>query len=599
MIVPQTIKNKIPIVTPEMAYSTRIKTVIFFNTALFLIVWSFWGNTISKDMGYSHVPTTNHLTASSILIPIVPAMDGPVVGQLSANSIPAKAGLRQGDVIIGVNGVLVTSPEMANYLIRSGLQTKTLKLRVLRQMQHLNISFQTDTSIRHKTLKVLSLPSSQQFIIMLVFLKLTIIMFFFIFKNIINRMIIVMIFASLMMLVGMVMRVYTPIDAFFSIKFNTISLLLGMGIISITLDEAGVFDYIAIKMTEYGGGSYLKILVLCCVLTYVLSLLVNNLTTILVIVPMTLNLALMNDIDPRPIIIGEIIASNLGGASTMVGDFPNMLISSETDVVFNEFIVYMMPICLVLLSVLLFYLHKLSSQRQMKMNFSGTVKKLKNFSNFTHRERRAVKRSVFVLFHVILLFSLSERLSLKPSAIALLGAMSLFLFSGIKKQKIIQRVGFNDILFFVGLFIVVGGLEASGLIHYASEFIRTISFSNKYASCLLIMWISALVTAFLSAGPTTALLFPIAISIQPIAGGHLIWWSLSLGVLAGSSSTLIGATAGPVAASLLEKFSTMYGVTFNGDNTIRYNEFLKIGLPMMGAFLGISSLYMIWLCSRI
>jgi len=599
MIVPQTLKNKIPIVTQEMDYITRIKTVVFFNTTLFLIVWSFWGNTITRDMGYSHLSTANKIISSSIIIPIVPAMDGPVVGKLNPESIPAKAGLRQGDVIVGVNGVMVTSPEMANYLIQSGLQSKTIKLRILRNLQHVNISFQTDNTIKHKTLKVLSLPSSQQFIIMLVFLKLSIIMFFFVFKNIINRMIIVLTFAALMVILGMVMKIYTPLDAFFSIKFNTISLLLGMGIISITLDESGVFDYIALKVTEYGGGSYLKILILCCVLTYILSLLVNNLTTILVIVPMTLNLALMNNIDPKPIIIGEIISSNLGGASTMVGDFPNMLISSETDVMFNEFILNMMPICLILLSVLLLFLHKLSRQRQTHMKFPDTIKNIKNFSTFTRKERRAVKRSVFVLFHVILLFSLSGKLSLNPSAIALLGAMSLFLFSGIKREKIIQRIGFNDILFFVGLFIVVGGLEASGIIHYASEFIKRISFSNKYASCLIIMWISAFVTSFLSAGPTTALLFPIAISIQPLSGGHLIWWSLSLGVLAGSSATLIGATAGPVAATLLEKFSTMYGVTFNGDNTIRYKEFLQIGLPMMGAFLGISSLYIIWLCSRV
>ena len=593
MIIPRTIKHKLPITTPEMNYSTRVKTVILLNMTLFLLVWSFWGNHISRELGYDHIP--QKIQASSIIVPVVPAVNGAVVGPLSHNSIPSQSGLMQGDIIVGVNDVLVTSPDMASYLIQSGIQSKIVKIRVLRGLQHLTITIHTDISLYQKSLKVLTLPGMQQLVIIIVYLKLCIIMFLFIYKNIINRMAIVLIFASLMLFVGMVMRIYTPLDAFFSIKFNTIALLLGMGIISITLDESGVFDYIANKLTEYGGGSYLKILILCCVITYMLSLLVNNLTTILVIIPMTLNLAVMNNIDPRPIIIGEVISSNIGGASTMVGDFPNMLIASETNVTFNEFIIYMMPICLVLLAILLLFLYRQSRNGDFEMSFSATVKKNTQHLNFTPEKRRSVKRSIFVLIHVILLFTLSDKLSLKPSAIALLGGLSLFLFSGINRHKIVQRVGFNDILFFIGLFVVVGGLESSGLIHYVTDFIGKISFNSKHMACLLMMWTGALVTAILSAGPTTALLFPIALSLQHLVGGHLIWWSLSLGVLAGSSGTLIGATAGPVAASLVEKYSSMYGVTFDGERTIGYKNFLKTGLPVMGSFLVISSLYIIWL----
>nr|WCC90933.1 magnetosome protein MamN [Desulfobacteraceae bacterium] len=601
MILPQVIKNRHP-EFPEIDYKTRLKTILFLNFILFLIVWSFWGKSISKELGYAHITPLKYPTENLLkTIPIIPGMDGSIIGPIKPDSVPAISGLKQGDILIGVNGILVTSPDMAVYLIDSGIQKNELTLRVQRQTKYLNIKIQTKPFIQQHRLKVHALSSSKQFIIILVFLKLSIIMFVLIFRNIINRMIIVLSFAGIMVLVGMIMRIYNPLDAFFAIKFNTISLLLGMGIISIVLDEAGVFDYIAYKMTLYGGGSYLKILILCCVLTYCLSLLVNNLTTILVIVPMTLNLSMMNKIDPKPIIIGEIIASNLGGASTMVGDFPNMLISSETDIVFNEFIVYMMPICLVLLAVLLLFLNQKYQGLQTNdpVDSLNILKKNVYFQNLSRRERRAVKRSLFVLFHVILLFTLSGSLSLNPSAIALIGALSLFLFSGIQRQSIINRVGFNDILFFIGLFIIVGGIEASGLIYYISEFIRTVSFGNRYILCLMVLWTGAIVTSFLSAGPTTALLFPIALSIQSITSGHVIWWSLSLGVLAGSSATLMGATAGPIAVGLVEKFSSLYGVTFNGEKTITYSEFLKIGLPMMGSFLIISSVYIIWLCSRV
>jgi len=279
----------------------------------------------------------------------------------------------------------------------------------------------------------------------------------------------------------------------------------------------------------------------------------------------------------------------------MVGDFPNMLISSETGIGFNQFIIFMMPICLILFGILLIYL-------RLKIGdfaVSGRGKAIRNqirCPKLTYTERNAVKRAVIVLCHVIFLFMISGKMSLNPSAIALLGGMSLFLLSGIDRSAVVSRVGFNDILFFIGLFIVVGGLEASGLLQYISEVITLFSFGKTWLQCLVLMWSAAFLTAFLNAGPTTALFFPIVLGFSLSPPHHIIWWALSLGVLAGSSATICGATAGPVAATLVEKFIPQYRRSLSSENTITYGQFAKMGVPVMLLFLSVSSVYITYLC---
>jgi Na+/H+ antiporter NhaD/arsenite permease-like protein len=196
---------------------------------------------------------------------------------------------------------------------------------------------------------------------------------------------------------------------------------------------------------------------------------------------------------------------------------------------------------------------------------------------------------------VVFLFVISEKTSLNPSAVALFGGLSLFLFSGIDRRKILSGLGFNDILFFTGLFVVVGGLEASGLLQYIAKGLTLLSFGKPWLLCLVLMWSAAALTAFLNAGPATTLFFPIVLGLTLSLPHHVMWWALSLGVLAGSSATIFGATAGPVAAGLMESFGSRAPLELPGGNTITFRQFARTGVPVMLLFLSVSSVYVTYL----
>lgn len=581
-----------------------LKVILFMGLICFLLFWSFWGKALEKKV-YGR-PSLDQQGSGNLGAEIVVSQSGSntpllIVGHVYPDSPAVRAGLKPGDQIVGLDGRLVSSMDMARHTITSKRSGTPLKVTINRNGRNKEIYVRFNDPLlenqvlKNKALKNHALSLPRQLLVITVFLKLAALMFYLIYKNIVNRTLIVLLFATAILFMGIFFRIYTPLDAFFAIKFNTISLLLGMGVISVVLDEAGFFDYVAYGVCKFAGKSRLKILILFCLITYFLSLLVNNLSTILVMVPMTLKLAAILGFDPRPFIIGEIISSNLGGASTMVGDFPNMLISSETGIGFSEFIIFMMPICLILLGILLMYL-KLKSGYFAVADKEKAIRGQIRCAKLTHRERKTVRRAVFVLCHVIFLFVISGKISLNPSAIALFGGLSLFLFSGIDRRTVVSRAGFNDILFFIGLFMVVGGLEASGLLQYISRGITFLSFGKSWLLCLILMWSAAFLTAFLNAGPTTALFFPIVLGFSLSPPHHIIWWTLSLGVLAGSSATIFGATAGPVAATLVENFSSHYRLSLSGGNTITYGQFAKIGIPVMLLFLSVSSVYITYLC---
>lgn len=420
-------------------------------------------------------------------------------------------------------------------------------------------------------------------------------MFYLLYMRIVKRTAIVLCFAGIMVLLGMVFGIYGPVDAFFAIKFDTLALVLGMGIISAVLDEAGFFTSIAYKMRGFTGTSITRIFVLFCLVTYSLSLFVNNLTTILVVAPVTLRLATMSGFDPRPVIIGEIIASNLGGALTMIGGFPNMIISAETGIGFSRFFVFMTPICLVLLGVMLLFCKSIIVPLAVAGSPVGKSREIPR-PRLTGRQRWAVRRGIFVLAHCVFLLAISEFISVNVSAVALLAGISAFLFCSVDRNRVIRKIGFNDLLFFAGLSVIVGALEASGWLEYISRGIAVLSFDRPWLLCLILMWSAAFMAAFLNAVPTTLLFFPVVMGFTSVPSHHIIWWALSLGILAGSSATIFGATAGPVAATLVEKFCANHRINLVGGDVLSYEQFLETGLPIMLLFLGISSLYIVFLC---
>ena len=578
---------------------------IFFLCVLcFLVFWSFWGRGIeewvydqpSLDYNfYGNVGATIMVSQAPGNMPVIRIIS------VASNSPAARAGLKPEDRVIGIDGRILSSADMAWHILGSMGTEKTHKWTVEQNGKNrsvyitLNDRSKAAGILRNKALNYSSLSTVKKVIITLLFLKFSIVLFYLLNRKIENRTLIVGLFATKFVLIGSFLGVYNPLDAFFAIKFNTISLLLGMSIITVVLDEAGFFKRVAQKISGYAGESSLRLLICFCLVTYFFSLLVNNLTTILVIVPITLKLAASLRFDPRPFIVGEVIASNLGGASTMVGDFPNMLIASQAGIGFGRFVIFMMPICLILLGLMLLYLKpKIGKFSILK---TGKTPQLENPApGYTRAQRRALRRGLFVLGHVIFLFIISGMISLDPSAVALIGATSLFLFSGLDRRKIMRGVGFNDILFFAGLFVVVGALEASGVLNYISGALETFSLGRPWLLCLVLMWAAALLTAFLNAGPAAALFFPVVMGCAPAPSHDIVWWALSLGILAGSSATIFGATAGPVAVTLLEKFSVVNHLNFQGGNTISFRQFSETGLPLMLIFLSVSSVYVTFLC---
>jgi Na+/H+ antiporter NhaD/arsenite permease-like protein len=595
----------LPVSTGLVFERLGLRALLFLCVIGFLLFWSFWGKDLEKRFyeSSSGFRALNTLGADVVLSSDRGREPEVLVEQVRQNSQAAFAGLKPGDRVVGVNGQLVSSPEMIRHMTSTGNSKRVLKLTVVRDGRSRDVYVRSNETlpgsqaIKSIGRKYVSLPIIKQIFVIAVFLMIVAILFFLLYKDILNRTPLVLLFAAMSLFVGDFFSVYTPADAFFAIKFDTISLLLGMGIISVVLDASGFFGRVAGRVSHYAGKSQARLLIGFCLMTYFFSLFVNNLTTILVIVPMTLKIAEILRVDPRPIIIGEVISSNLGGASTMVGDFPNILISSEAGIGFSEFIIYMMPICLILLGILLVYLKLKIGDLPVSDSVVVPAKKTRS-PQLTRRERWAVWRAVLVLIHVVVLLIISDRISLNPSAVALSGGLSLFLFSGIDRREILRRIGSNDILFFIGLFVVVGGLEASGFLSYLSTGLAGLSFGKPWALCLLLMWSAALLTAFLNAGPTAALFFPVVVGFNMALPHNVIWWSLSLGILAGSSATILGATAGPVAGTLVEKFGSRYLPGLFGGNAISFEQFAKIGVPVMLLFLSVSSVYVICLCYR-
>ncbi|MBF0226382.1 MAG: hypothetical protein HQK76_13085 [Desulfobacterales bacterium] len=445
----------------------------------------------------------------------------------------------------------------------------------------------------------------------LIFLKLTAIMFFLIYKDILNKVYIVFAFAFIFIFIGSFFKFYSMINAFFSINFDAVSLLLGMGIISAVLEQTGFFDNIVYKIYEFSKDSHLRVFVLFCFISYIFSLVFNNLAVIIAIVPITLSMSVLMGFDPRPFIIAEIISSNIGASSTMIGDFPNMLISTQAGLGFNEFIVFMMPICMILFGVFLFYfdLNVLKSMPKinetdnkllrMKLNLANQVKSDKPIKivkpKINFREHTAINASILILFLIILILMLSKKIGLNPATVVLSGALSLLLFCGINKRQIVSKIYFDDILFFIGLFIIVGGIKASGLFQYISGIIMFISIGKPLVVALMIMWLSALFTYLMNSWVSILFIVPIVLNFNLITPHNIIWWALSLGILAGSISTS-GNTNFRVSTILTEKFNSKYNLNIENieDNGALFNkDFSKICRLLTFIFLFISTMYII------
>lgn len=396
-----------------------------------------------------------------------------------------------------------------------------------------------------------------------------------------------------------VLRVMSQSEAFEFIDFNTIGLLTGMMLLISVIKETGLFSYIAIKIAKKARGDGWKILLWFSVFTAVASALLDNVTTVLLIAPITILIAEMLNISPFPFLIAEILASNIGGTATLIGDPPNILIGSATNLSFLDFLVHLGPISLgVLLAILL--LLRVIFRRELSSTYVDYEKVLSGMDETkVIKDRSLVKRSLIVLGLTMLGFVFHDFLDLKPATVALAGGGALLICSGTNIEKRLEEVEWPTLFFFMGLFVLAGGLEKTGLLEKLAGRILALS-SNVLLLSLCIMWFSAIASSFLDNIPFVAAMIPLLTrmcsSLFPNTEGlddaayHLyyikqslpLWWSLALGACLGGNGTLIGASANLVIAGFSEKTRS----------PLNFRKYIRFGFPVMLLSITLSSIYL-------
>jgi Na+/H+ antiporter NhaD/arsenite permease-like protein len=365
-----------------------------------------------------------------------------------------------------------------------------------------------------------------------------------------------------------------------SIDFNTIGLLLGMMIIVAILAETGIFQYIGIKLSKLSKGSLYMMLVLLGTFTAVSSMFIDNVTAVLLMVPVTISVFRILNLSPIPFILAQVLTSNVGGAATLIGDPPNILIGSAANIDFTSFIIHLGPAVAISFAASLILL-KLLFRKDLKVKPQHLDELMSRHENvFIAEKKGLMKKSLAVLFAVIILFVILGGFHVEPSLIALGGAGTLMLITRANPERVFHEVDWTTLIFFAGIFIIIGGAEESGMIDILSKGALGITGGEPWTTFFVVIWLSAIASAFVDNIPFAATMIPLVStlsqneSISAAFGGFAInplWWALALGAGLGGNGTLIGSSAGIIAVGLAEKQGY----------TITFNRFLKIGFPFM------------------
>ena len=405
----------------------------------------------------------------------------------------------------------------------------------------------------------------------------------------IDRTIIALVGAALMLIVGLI----DQSNAFRHIDLNVIFLLAGMMITVNIVKRSGLFEWLALSTAKLTGGKPILLLVTLSLVTAIVSSFLDNVTTMMLIGPMTLLVADALRIDPVPLLISETMASNIGGTATLIGDPPNLLVGSAANLSFLDFLTNMTPLILIILVIFILMGTGLfgKSLRRTPPNVSALA---------SLQPRKAIRdkfllwKSVGVLAVVFVAFVLHGMLDVKPATVALGGAALLLLLSQLppKKQKIdpvetlLAEIDWPTLFFFIGMFIMIAGLEATGVIKVLLDLLVALTGSNLLFASMVIMWGAAILTMVTSAVPFVLTMIPVihGLAAQGIEPIEPLWWSLALGACLGANGTMIGSAANMVVA----------GISGRSGHKITFGMFTKRGLPIAIVSLVLASLY-VWL----
>ena len=365
------------------------------------------------------------------------------------------------------------------------------------------------------------------------------------------------------------------------VDFNVIFLLVSMMIIVSITTRSGVFNYIANNLLKMTKGHPIAILVVLGLFTAVTSAFLDNVTTVILIMPITFFIAKELDIDPIPYLLTEIFASNIGGTATLIGDPPNIIIGSAAGFSFMDFVNNLTVVVAIILVVVLALLSLI-----FKKKLHASEEKMKEVANIdnsnTIKDKALLIRSMTVLGLVILGFVTHDITHIETCVAAMLGASFLLLFE--KPTDILRDVEWNTIFFFIGLFIIIGGVEASGGIKLMAEWILKVTQGSQEAASMLILWASGVISGFIDNIPYTATMSPMLVEIEKAMGADYttpLWWCLSLGACLGGNMTMIGAAANVI----VSETSAKHG------HPMFFLRFMKYGVLVVLISLAICSVY--------
>ncbi|MCB1796213.1 MAG: ArsB/NhaD family transporter [Candidatus Competibacteraceae bacterium] len=408
----------------------------------------------------------------------------------------------------------------------------------------------------------------------------------------VNRAIVSLLAAGLMIVLG----VLNQEAAIRGIDFNTIGLLIGMMVIVAITRQSGVFQFMAIWAAKKVDARPWGILVMISLVTAVTSAFLDNVTTVLLVVPVTLLITEELKVKPYPYLFAMIFSSNIGGTATLIGDPPNIMIGSATGLTFNDFAYNLAPVILVIMAATLIPIYLIWGR-----HLKATPEDRQRVMQFNEREAitdpRLLKQCLSVIGLVIGGFVFAKVLHLEAATVAMTGAALLLLLANLGRDAEHQSKhvldAFNEvewitIFFFVGLFIVVHGVDSTGLLKLLADKMLALTGGNLTATSMIILWSSAILSAIIDNIPFVATMIPLIKAMAPTFGGPEglmpLWWALSLGACLGGNGTLIGASANLVVAGFAER----------AGQPIRFMQYTLMAFPIMLMSIAISMVYLYW-----
>lgn len=366
------------------------------------------------------------------------------------------------------------------------------------------------------------------------------------------------------------------------LDFNTLGVLLGMMLFVSIVKLSGVFEFLAIKCAHLAKGNPWRIMMLLAILTAVLSAFLDNVTTVLLVGPMTLTLCKLLKVNPAPFFITEIMASNVGGTATLIGDPPNIMIGSEAGLTFMDFIYYDAPAVVIIMIVLIALFYVIYG-RKMSVDQAEINAVMELVPADYIKNHRLLRISVVMVVLVVLGFVFHGQLGVESSIVALAAAGIILLVSRQSIEHALSEVEWTTLAFFAGLFIIVGAMTESGVIGMLAQAIIDVTGGNVFVTMLVLVFASAIISSFLDNIPFVATVIPILLSMEAAGMDVMpLWWAVSLGACLGGNGTIIGASANVVLSDISKK---------NG-HEITFMEYMKVGFPLMIVSVVIAAIYL-------